>query len=102
MIRRPARSTLFPYTTLFRSITNVTGGGCVALPCTLGSLASGANVTINVTATINAAGDLKSTALATRHQTDPYPVYYSNKTSNRGTAAPAPDITLRNSLLTSP
>src|SRR5260221_698875 len=55
MIRRPPRSTLFPYTTLFRS-TNVTGGGCSALPCTIPSLAVGANVTINVTATITAAG----------------------------------------------
>src|SRR2546422_8521359 len=27
MIRRPPRSTLFPYTTLFRSYINVTGGG---------------------------------------------------------------------------
>src|SRR3712207_7038619 len=27
MIRRPPRSTLFPYTTLFRSIVHVVGGG---------------------------------------------------------------------------
>src|SRR2546426_4037501 len=27
MIRRPPRSTLFPYTTLFRSLANVFGGG---------------------------------------------------------------------------
>src|SRR2546430_6282684 len=29
MIRRPPRSTLFPYTTLFRSWTPATGGGSV-------------------------------------------------------------------------
>src|SRR5258705_3094218 len=27
MIRRPPRSTLFPYTTLFRSVVDVVGGG---------------------------------------------------------------------------
>src|ERR1039457_3306942 len=35
MIRRPSRSTLFPYTTLFRSITHCTGGffaHCLAAP----------------------------------------------------------------------
>src|SRR3989449_6961431 len=31
MIRRPPRSTLFPYTTLFRSIEAVTGPGAYAL-----------------------------------------------------------------------
>src|SRR5256885_12051351 len=33
MIRRPPRSTLFPYTTLFRSLTfeRCAGGGCVPL-----------------------------------------------------------------------
>src|SRR5436309_13228831 len=29
MIRRPPRSTLFPYTTLFRSVTDVGGSGAV-------------------------------------------------------------------------
>src|SRR2546429_4213560 len=28
MIRRPPRSTLFPYTTLFRSLTPITSNGC--------------------------------------------------------------------------
>src|SRR2546426_2244559 len=28
MIRRPPRSTLFPYTTLFRSLFSASGGGC--------------------------------------------------------------------------
>src|SRR5688572_31256276 len=32
MIRRPPRSTLFPYTTLFRSVVDVcTGSGCLAI-----------------------------------------------------------------------
>src|SRR5467141_4851645 len=29
MIRRPPRSTLFPYTTLFRSFSGVTSGPCI-------------------------------------------------------------------------
>src|SRR3712207_8853425 len=32
MIRRPPRSTLFPYTTLFRSRRSVRGGGTAARP----------------------------------------------------------------------
>src|SRR5256885_13140974 len=35
MIRRPPRSTLFPYTTLFRSVfygTSITQGGCASRP----------------------------------------------------------------------
>src|SRR3712207_8298479 len=32
MIRRPPRSTLFPYTTLFRSRTLLAGGGCPSDP----------------------------------------------------------------------
>src|SRR2546425_9027482 len=36
MIRRPPRSTLFPYTTLFRSIvTSVSAIRCATLPCWL-------------------------------------------------------------------
>src|SRR3712207_8821859 len=33
MIRRPPRSTLFPYTTLFRSAANLPAGGFSAMPC---------------------------------------------------------------------
>src|SRR2546430_10070523 len=34
MIRRPPRSTLFPYTTLFRSLVMVDGGDAAAVPLT--------------------------------------------------------------------
>src|SRR5258708_14548354 len=34
MIRRPPRSTLFPYTTLFRSLTVTSGRGPFAVTCT--------------------------------------------------------------------
>src|SRR2546430_3666458 len=33
MIRRPPRSTLFPYTTLFRSAAGLPSSGCSAWPC---------------------------------------------------------------------
>src|SRR5260221_7569368 len=52
------------------TITNVTGGGCAALPCTIASLASGANTTITVTATINAAGAFDNSATATPAEFD--------------------------------
>src|SRR3712207_8837255 len=39
MIRRPPRSTLFPYTTLFRSRPRAGGGAGDALPDVLGALA---------------------------------------------------------------
>src|SRR2546430_8347365 len=35
MIRRPPRSTLFPYTTLFRSLVNITNGKTAKLNCML-------------------------------------------------------------------
>src|SRR5260221_562314 len=38
------------------TITNVSGSGCAALPCTIPSLASGANTTINVAAHLTPAG----------------------------------------------
>src|SRR3989441_9388970 len=35
MIRRPPRSTLFPYTTLFRSLYGIIGFVCTAIGCAL-------------------------------------------------------------------
>ena len=44
------------------TITNVSGGGCVALPCTIPSLAPGASATIVVTAAISVAGPFDNAA----------------------------------------
>ena len=66
------------------TITNVSGGGCAALPCTIGSLASGANLTITVTATINAAGAFDNSATATAAQVDPNPSINTDSTGNGG------------------
>ena len=71
------------------SITNVSGGGCAALPCTIASLASGANVTINVTATITAAGSFNNSAAASATQPDPIPGNNTDSIGNGGTAGPS-------------
>ncbi|MDQ3280708.1 MAG: DUF11 domain-containing protein, partial [Acidobacteriota bacterium] len=63
------------------TITNVTGGGCSALSCTIPSIAVGANVTITVTATINANGAFDNSATATATQFDPNT---ANNTDNTG------------------
>src|SRR2546429_4599965 len=55
MIRRPPRSTLFPYTTLFRS----------ALSDTIASLAPGASVTYTVVAAISASRTAEHTTTLT-------------------------------------
>jgi len=81
------------------TITNVSGGGCAALPCTIASLASGANVTINVTATINAAGAFDNSATATATEPDPNPGNNTDNTGNGGTA-PSADVSLVKTLTT--
>jgi large repetitive protein len=82
------------------TITNVTGGGCVALPCTIASLASGANVTITTTATINATGAFDNSATATAAQPDPNPSNNTDNTGNGGTAAPSADVSIVKTLTT--
>ena len=68
------------------TLTNVIGGGCVALPCTIPSLASGTSVTITVTATINAVGVFDNSATATAIETDSNPANNTDNTGNSGTA----------------
>src|SRR2546426_6372286 len=53
MIRRPPRSTLFPYTTLFRSFAFAAGNTC---PTGAGSVAPGTSCTIGVSFTPAAPG----------------------------------------------
>jgi uncharacterized repeat protein (TIGR01451 family) len=82
------------------TITNVSGGGCVALPCTIGSLASGANVTITVTATINAAGAFDNSASATATEIDPNPSNNTDSTGNGGTATDSADLAVVKTFVT--
>ncbi|HEV7701102.1 MAG TPA: Ig-like domain-containing protein, partial [Pyrinomonadaceae bacterium] len=72
------------------TITNVSGGGCAALPCTITSLASGSNTTIDVTATINAAGAFDNSATASAAESDPNSTNNTDNTGNGGTAVAAP------------
>jgi uncharacterized repeat protein (TIGR01451 family) len=83
------------------SITNVSGGGCAALPCTIPSLASGANVTINVTATINAAGSFDNSATVSATESDPNLGNNTDNTGNGGTAAASADVSVVKTLATS-
>ena len=82
------------------TITNVSGGGCAALPCTIASLASGANVTINVTATINAAGSFDNTATVSATEPDPNAGNNTDSTGNGGTAAASADVSVVKTLTT--
>ncbi|MFO1352217.1 MAG: DUF11 domain-containing protein [Gammaproteobacteria bacterium] len=68
------------------SITTVSGGGCAALPCTIPTLASGANATITVTATISAAGAFDNSATATATESDPNAANNTDNSGNGGTA----------------
>jgi len=83
------------------SITNVSGGGCAALPCTIASLASGANATINVTATINAAGSFDNSATVSATETDPDPSNNTDNTGNGGLASASADVSVVKTLTTS-
>ncbi|HEX2831464.1 MAG TPA: DUF11 domain-containing protein, partial [Thermoanaerobaculia bacterium] len=76
------------------TITNVSGSGCAALPCTIASLASGANTSITVTATINAVGAFDNSANADGDESDPNPTNNTDSSGNDGTAAVSADVSL--------
>jgi uncharacterized repeat protein (TIGR01451 family) len=83
------------------SITIVSGGGCAALPCTIATLASGANVTINVTATINAAGSFDNSSTVSANEPDPDSTNNTDNTGNGGLAAASADVSVVKTLTTS-
>jgi len=83
------------------SINNVSGGGCAALLCTIASLASGANATINITATINAAGSFDNVATVSANETDPVPSNNTDNTGNGGLASASADVSVVKTLTTS-
>src|SRR5258708_25225409 len=73
MIRRPPRSTLFPYTTLFRSNTlngNVVIAGAKTFSTGTGAISLNGNTTI---------ADRKSTRLNSSHQIISYAVFCLKK-----------------------
>src|SRR5258707_4377235 len=93
MIRRPPRSTLFPYTTLFRSWGSPTHGAAVELPgtihpdgwtaqtgATLGPVRPGQFAPLTArTAVATAERDRKSTRLNSSHANISYAVFCLQK-----------------------
>src|SRR3712207_7722655 len=84
MIRRPPRSTLFPYTTLFRSVEDVVGGDVHQPPAPgefLGQPAGGAAVDQQRSALVGLRGveDRKSTRLNSSHANISYAVFCLKK-----------------------
>src|SRR2546430_10217763 len=70
MIRRPPRSTLFPYTTLFRSLSLVLGGTCLSQTAEQPSSSPGAVALFR---------DRKSTPLNSSHSQISYAVFCLKK-----------------------
>src|SRR5258708_22385475 len=77
MIRRPPRSTLFPYTTLFRSLLGPKGKpGTITLPVTMLILDKTKNKVKSEPFTVR---DRKSTRLNSSHQIISYAVFCLKK-----------------------
>src|SRR2546422_3606738 len=82
MIRRPPRSTLFPYTTLFRSIVDLRPGTYIvtfSLTGFSGFRRDGIELPSGFTATVNADIDRKSTRLNSSHGYISYAVFCLKK-----------------------
>jgi uncharacterized repeat protein (TIGR01451 family) len=82
------------------TVTNVSGSGCSAVPCTIASLAGGRSTIVNVTATINAVGPFDNSATVIGSELDPTPSNNTDNTANGGVAGPAADISLTKTLVT--
>src|SRR5258708_20888823 len=78
MIRRPPRSTLFPYTTLFRSVNAQTRASVPAQPRTAGRVFGGQFTTV-FGKSIRLRRDRKSTRLNSSHQIISYAVFCLKK-----------------------
>src|SRR2546430_13656656 len=80
MIRRPPRSTLFPYTTLFRSDVAVVGAGVIGLTSALRLAEAGLRpLGIERGDPGREAGDRKSTRLNSSHSQNSYAVFCLEK-----------------------
>src|SRR2546428_7951755 len=86
MIRRPPRSTLFPYTTLFRSVA--IGTGAAAAFCSQ----------VGVKAMSEQNADRKSTRLNSSHDQISYAVFCLKKKKNLQASGVRPRVTLRHLL----
>src|SRR3712207_8783686 len=81
MIRRPPRSTLFPYTTLFRSWQGAAAGSRNVMLLTLGTGVGGALMVDGhlLKGHLGRAGDRKSTRLNSSHANISYAVFCLKK-----------------------
>src|SRR3712207_8361812 len=91
MIRRPPRSTLFPYTTLFRSGPEFPLPGIVQQPASFGSVAQGqrarvaiVNVQVGHVQGVERCEDRKSTRLNSSHANSSNAVFCLKKKSFGG------------------
>src|SRR2546430_12618714 len=78
MIRRPPRSTLFPYTTLFRSVTNSSGEKKM-LSVSAAPVRDASGGTVAVVGTFTDITDRKSTRLNSSHSQISYAVFCLKK-----------------------
>src|SRR2546430_8231461 len=76
MIRRPPRSTLFPYTTLFRSLC---AGQAIKGPAIIEERETTTAIPPDWTATVDKIGDRKSTRLNSSHSQISYAVFCLKK-----------------------
>src|SRR5256885_12716350 len=83
MIRRPPRSTLFPYTTLFRSALRDEQGRIVALSGTLQDLSEREDARMRLEALADNLPDRKSTRLNSSHLVISYAVFCLKKKKQR-------------------
>src|SRR5690606_4948277 len=79
------------------TITGVSGA-CAALPCSIASIASGANATITVTGTIDADGAFSNAATASADEDDPDDS--NNEDDDGGSTDPSADLSLVKTLTT--
>src|SRR5258708_11785196 len=84
MIRRPPRSTLFPYTTLFRSVEH----GTQEDNCTRKSIAIALDLRVQLSS------DRKSTRLNSSHQIISYAVFCLKKKSGTTSPLSHPDVSV--------
>src|SRR2546428_3748588 len=82
MIRRPPRSTLFPYTTLFRSVLVAHAWGLLPLAA---GYAQRINLLAAVTSALAAGLDRKSTRLNSSHDQISYAVFCLKKKKKKST-----------------
>src|SRR2546422_8131983 len=92
MIRRPPRSTLFPYTTLFRSVSNCAGGNGDHVASAIGLDALNCLLAQRFRFPALLRSDRKSTRLNSSHGDISYAVFCLKKKKERDTRSASPAV----------